>query len=164
MPAGEMHLWETVQVGKVLYVTHVQDANVAAIDVVTGIVRTITTGAMPCSLAVNADTNEVYVANYGDDSVKVIDGHLGTAIGKVAVGKHPQAIAVDPTKGLVYVANTQESTVSVIDVLTRRVVKTLNAGEHLYAIAVNTTAHIVHVANLSLVSSTVLGINDALVL
>jgi YVTN family beta-propeller protein len=62
------------------------------------------------------------------------------------------------------VANTQESTVSVIDVLTRRVVKTLNAGEHLYAIAVNTTAHIVHVANLSLVSSTVLGINDALVL
>jgi YVTN family beta-propeller protein len=119
---------------------------------------------MPCSLAVNADTNEVYVANYGDDSVKVIDGHLGTAIGKVAVGKHPQAIAVDPTKGLVYVANTQESTVSVIDVLTRRVVKTLNAGEHLYAIAVNTTAHIVHVANLSLVSSTVLGINDALVL
>jgi hypothetical protein len=44
MPAGEMHLWGTVQVGKVLYVTHVQDANVPAIDVVTGIVRTITTG------------------------------------------------------------------------------------------------------------------------
>ena len=119
MPAGGMHLWGTVQVGKVLYVTHVQDANVAAIDVETGIVRTIPTGAMPCSLTVNADRNEVYVANYGDGSVTVIDGHLGTAIGTVAVGKHPQAIAVDPTKGLVYVANTQESTVSVIDVPTR---------------------------------------------
>jgi YVTN family beta-propeller protein len=141
----------------VLYVTHVQDANVGAIDVETGIVRTIPTGNMPCSLAANADRNEVYVANYGDGSVTVIDGHLGTAIGTVSVGKHPEAIAVDSTRGLVYVANTQESTVSVIDVLTRRVVKTLNAGEHPYAIAVNTTAHTVHVANLSLVSSTALG-------
>jgi YVTN family beta-propeller protein len=129
-------------------VTHVQDRSVARIDLVAHAVTEIGTGNMPCAAAVDEDRGEVYVANYVDGSVTVIDADRGIVRGTIVVGRHPEAIAVDVAKGLVYVANTLDGSVSVIDARTRRVVKTVAAGEHPYAIAVDTRTHRVYVANL----------------
>jgi YVTN family beta-propeller protein len=87
--AGGMHLWGIIQVGKTIYVTHVQDATVAAIDTETNSVTNMTTGTMPCAIAANPTTGEVYVANYGDGSVTIIDGLSGTVAGTIMVGRHP---------------------------------------------------------------------------
>jgi len=38
------------------------------------IIGTVPVGTTPIALAVNEETNKIYVANYGSDSVTVIDG------------------------------------------------------------------------------------------
>lgn len=74
--------------------THVHDATVAAIDMETHALAKIATGQMPCALAVDANTGKVFVANYGDGSVTVVDISRGAVAGTVRVSGHPQAIAV----------------------------------------------------------------------
>ena len=156
IPAGATHLWGIALTANKLYVTHVQDSTIAAIDTGTHAVKNLQVGAMPSAVAANPLTGEVYVANYNDGSVTILNGDAPTAI---VVGKHPQAIAIDATKKLVYVANTQDGTVSVIDAQTHHVLRTVSAGQHPYAIAVNAKTHTVYVANLSGTPFTALG-ND----
>ncbi len=50
-------------------------------------------------------THTVYVANFGSDTVSVIDGSTYAVIATVPVGKTPDGVAVDPGTHTVYVAN-----------------------------------------------------------
>jgi YVTN family beta-propeller protein len=95
MSARGMHLWGIAQTDKTLYVTHIQDSSIAAIDLETQAITTIPTGRMPCALAVDAQAGKFSVANYADGSVTAIDNKSGMAIGLVNVGHHPQAMAID---------------------------------------------------------------------
>src|ERR1700722_5096557 len=115
-----MHLWAIAQLGSVLYVTHVQDSSMEAINVETHATQTIATGAMPCALAVDADRKELYVTNYAGASVSIVDARAGTTVATVIVGGHPQAIAVDTERHLLYIADAQDNSVSIIDIRTRR--------------------------------------------
>jgi DNA-binding beta-propeller fold protein YncE len=89
LPAGAMHPWAIAQLGSVLYVTHVQDASIEAINVETHVTQTIATGAMPCALAVDTDRNELYVTNYAGSSVFIVDTRAGTTVATVIVDAHP---------------------------------------------------------------------------
>ena len=144
------HLWgmELNEASQTLYVTRIGVASVTAVDERTGNVSTIPTGAMPCAVAVNPSKNIAYVANYGDDSVTIIDGAKRAAIATVPVGKHPQAIAVDARANLIYTANTHGNSASVIDGSTYKVIATLNAGTNPYAVAVDAESGKVFVANM----------------
>jgi YVTN family beta-propeller protein len=137
-----------VELGKTLYVTHIQDATVAAIDVETGTVTEINTGPMPCALAVSAEANDVYVANYGDGSVTIVDAKTGGVRGTVKVGGRLQAIAVDSSRGIIYVADAQSRTVSAIDSHTQRVVERVVIGDPPYALVVNWRTHAVCAATM----------------
>jgi YVTN family beta-propeller protein len=130
-----------MELGRTLYVTHVQDASVASIDTGTHVTREIATGAMPSALAVDSKRAEVYAVNYADASVSVIDARRGVTVGTVEVGGHPQAIAIDSAKHLAYVADAQEGSVTVIDTELRRVLKKLLAGGRPYALVVATKTH-----------------------
>ena len=77
-------------------------------------VNIILPGTYPCAVAVNPVTNKVYVANYGGDSVTVIDGATNSTT-TVAVGTMPSAVAVNPVTNKVYVANAGSTIVTVID-------------------------------------------------
>jgi YVTN family beta-propeller protein len=44
---------------------------------------TLGVGARPLGVAVNPETNRIYVANSGDDTVSVIDGATDTVIATV---------------------------------------------------------------------------------
>lgn len=98
--------------------THIQDATIAVIDIDTQAIREIGTGRMPSALAANTETGEIYVANYEDGSVTVIDGRTNAVTATVKIDGHPQALAVDADESLLYVANTQQNSVSVIDLHT----------------------------------------------
>ena len=66
-------------------------------------------------MAVNPVTNKVYVTNYNDNSVTVIDGVTDVFPTNVTVGNYPRAVAVNPVTNKVYVVNDDTSgTVSVI--------------------------------------------------
>ena len=148
LPAGALHLWSAIKTRDTLYVTHVQDATVAAINLDTQAIHEIHTGSMPDALVEDRSTGEVCVANYQDGSVSIIDERSATVLTTVKTPGHPQALAVDVEKGLLYAANTRESTVSIIDLHELRVMKTINAGSHPYAIAVDTGTHKVYAANM----------------
>lgn len=74
------------------------------------VVATVPVGVSPCQVAVNSNTNAIYVTNSADQSVTVIDGATnGTTT--VAVGSQPCALAVNPTTNKAYVGNDAGATV-----------------------------------------------------
>lgn len=144
-----MHLWGLAvdrQRG-ILYATEAQSRALLAIHEASGEETTIPVGAMPCAATVDTRTGLVYVLNYADNSVNVVDGPGGKVLATIPVGERPEAIAVDPERDRIYAANTHSNSVSVIDGRTRTVVATLPAGRNPYAIAVDTERGDVYVAN-----------------
>jgi YVTN family beta-propeller protein len=113
---------------------------------------TITVGTSPLGVGIDTSTNRVYVANYGANSVTVIDGNTNTVVGTpIAVGTGPDGIGVNPNTHLVYVANNANgngNSVSVINGTSNSVVgspiivQTGPAG-----VSVNPITNRVYVAN-----------------
>ena len=130
-----------------VYVARIEGADLAAINPGSPNPITIPAGAIPCAIAVNASGDRLYVANYGDNTVTVIDAGAGRKLATVPVGSHPKAIAFDSSRSLVYVANTRDGTVTVIDASTNGIVATLPAGKNPFALAVVPGSNSLYVAN-----------------
>ena len=130
-----------------LYIARIESADLAAIEPGSSSSVIISVGEIPCAIAVNAAGDRLYVANYGDDTVTVIDASAQRKIAVVPVGRHPKAIAFDPIRSLVYVANTGDGTVTVIDAATNGAVATLPAGKNPFALAVVPGSNSLYVAN-----------------
>jgi YVTN family beta-propeller protein len=96
---------------------------------------------------VNSKANTLYTANYGENSVSVIDTKTGRVTAAIPVGDRPKAIAFDEKRNRVYVANTGGGSVTVIDAGNNLVVATLPAGKHPYALAVAPGSGRLYVAN-----------------
>ena len=64
--------------------------------------------------ALAPEVNKIYVANYGSDSVTVING-TNNSTTTVAAGTDPYAVAVNPITNKIYVANNGSDNVTVID-------------------------------------------------
>jgi YVTN family beta-propeller protein len=73
-------------------------------------------GADPAAVAVNG--NQVFVANYGDDTVGVLNAASKSLVATIPVGNNPVALAVSPDGSKVLVANDYDNTVSVINATT----------------------------------------------
>lgn len=144
-----MHLWGLAvdEPHSILYATEAESRALLAIHEDSGAAVTVPTGAMPCAAAVDPRSGMVYVLNYADNSVTLVDGPAGKAVATILVGNHPEAIAIDPSRHRVYVANTHSNNVSVIDESSRKVVATLPGGRNPYAIAVDPGRGDVYTAN-----------------
>jgi YVTN family beta-propeller protein len=94
-----------------------------------GVTATIAVGAIPAALALDETTGKLYVANFGSDSVSVIDAASLTVVSEIDVGISPLAIAVHPARHRVYVLNQGSNSVSVIDSETQRP-SALNGSRH----------------------------------
>lgn len=92
------------------------------------ILATIPVGKGPGDLSVNPKTNMIYVTNYGDNTVSVINGKTNSVIATVSVGKAPVHVAVNPNTNSVYVANAKGNTVSVINGNNNSIITTLPVG------------------------------------
>lgn len=96
-------------------------------------------GEVPTGVAVNVQTNRIYVTNRGyyynddhNDSLTVIDGGSLTVIDEVTVGRSPMGMRVDEAHDVIYVANrfgaeTLQSSgaITIIDGKTNTVAQTL---------------------------------------
>ena len=56
-------------------------------------------------VAVNRSTDRIYVANYDDNTVSVIDGKRNHVIHTINVGDSPSGVDVNRSTDKVYVAN-----------------------------------------------------------
>lgn len=77
-----------------------------------------------------------YIANYGDNSVSVVDVATNKVTATVPVGSEPLGIAVAADGSKVYVANFNSSSISVIDVTTKKVIATVPVASGSNQIAV----------------------------
>jgi uncharacterized protein len=153
----DTHLWGITAVDAIatkrIYLTGSGSSKLWMIDEKTNALTSVATGEIPCAVAVDPVAKRVYVANYGSDSVTVIDAASDAAsqkvIATVQVGEHPQAVAVDSGTHRAYVANTGNSTVSVIDGTLNRVIATVKTGKAPYAIAVDREMHRAYVATMA---------------
>ncbi len=139
VPVGALHLWDLAlnQVTGEVFVTRLEQNDVFHSGAVLPDSSTIAVGKMPCAVLVDGRRNKMYVANYKDNSVAVVDTGRSLTLTTIAVGARPQAIALDEEANLLYVANTQGSSISVIDGERLKVIATLPTGKNPYALAVD---------------------------
>ena len=75
------------------------------------------------------DTNQIFTANIGSDSITVIErasGPLGWDETVIPVGKGPEAIDLSPDGKEMWTAHSRDGGVSIIDIASRKVIETLN--------------------------------------
>ena len=97
-------------------------------------------------LAINNDTNKIYVANSGSDNVIVIDGDSGNRT-DIRVGKSPSSIAVNPITNTIYVTHNYNDEVNVIEASTNKnQTYHVGVGKIPFAIAVNPITNNIYVA------------------
>ena len=90
--------------------------------------KTITTGAGSRRLALSPAGDRVFVTNYLDNSVSVIDTRTQKLIATIPVGINPRGIAITPSGDAIYVTNVHDGTVSIIDSATLTVINTITVG------------------------------------
>jgi YVTN family beta-propeller protein len=85
------------------YVSHAGGDTVAAVNLGSGDVKLIQTGARPEGSVLSKDGRELYVANREANSITVIDTAKNQAIANISTGKGPVRISLTPDGGtLVY--------------------------------------------------------------
>lgn len=99
---------------------------------------TVNVGNGPFGIAVDPDGQRVYVTNFNDDSVTVIDSSSNSVVaGPIMVGLGPRDIAFKVDGTVAYVANSSSSTVSLIDTSTNTTTGTVTVGNFPYSVAVS---------------------------
>jgi len=109
------------------YVSHSNSSNVAAIELATGKVKLIATGARPEGSALSADGRFLYVVNREAAQITVIDTATQSAAGVIPTGKGPVRVQVAPDGTIVY-ALMHEKAVGFADPAARRQVATVPFG------------------------------------
>lgn len=143
------HVWGMVfdQPSSTLFLTHTATAQIVALDEKTHAVSTLPVGKIPCALAINPVTRRLYVVNYGDETLSILDLQTRTRVATLRVGPHPQGLAVDSKSNRIYVANVHGNSVTIIDGAKNTVVGVSRAGKHPYAVTVDQGSGHVYAAN-----------------
>jgi YVTN family beta-propeller protein len=89
----------------------------------------------------------IYVPNYDDNTVSVIDPATNSVVATLAVGKRPSGVAINPAGTAVYVTNSGGGTVSVISTATNTVVNTITVGDSPAGVFITPDGNRVYVAN-----------------
>lgn len=92
------------------------------------IINTLQVGPQPIGVA-TPEGKRVYVANYNDNSVSLVDAKNNREVGRFKTGYKPSKIVVHPSLKWVYVSNEGSNTISVIDVLASKIVANIQTDE-----------------------------------
>jgi YVTN family beta-propeller protein len=107
-------------------------------------------------VAVNPAGTFAYVANFGSNTLSVIDTSTNMVTTTIAVGGSPVGVAINPTGTLAYVANQGGSYVSVIDLSTNTVTTGITIGPNPEYVAVNPAGTFAYVTSYVLSTVTVI--------
>jgi YVTN family beta-propeller protein len=111
----------------------------------------VSVGNTPRGIAVNTVTHLVYVTNYNDNTVSVINGTNKASItvsAPLTVGANPYAVAVNSVTNFVYVGNKGGGTLTVIDGSQNSVIQNIpGTGSSPSAVAINPITNKVYLSN-----------------
>lgn len=110
------------------FVSNCTSNNVSAIDLVSGEIQLIPTGARPEGSVISADGRSLYVANREAARISIIDTAKRAVVGEIRSGRGPARIALTPDgKQLVY-ACMHDQTVEIADPVERKVLGKVRLG------------------------------------
>ena len=115
-----------------LFVVNQVSCSLSAIKKKTGEKSTIKVGKSPKRCLLLPEETKIYVTNYQDNSISVIDCKEQKVIKTIDVGKNPAGMALWEEKKRLYVANGGSNTISIIDIITDQPVKEIPAGNFPY--------------------------------
>ena len=149
--------------GTFAYVVNQTSGDISVIDMSNNnVVRTIPVGNHSVGaswdkksvyLEISPDEKRIYVADYGSNTVSVIDTSTNIVIDTVNVGSYPVRLAFNTSGTRVYVTNSATynpgviGTVSVIDTSNNKVVNTITVGMKPTGVRVNSDDTLVYVTN-----------------
>lgn len=87
--------------------------------------RSIPVGDGPIDIAINNNTNTLYVLNQNSNNITVLDSLTYSVITTIPVGTNPSGITFNKLTNKIYVSNTGNNSVSIIDTTSNSVVKTI---------------------------------------
>jgi len=133
----------------------ISDNDVVIIDgsTDTEIAKIFFVGIAPNSVAIDLDTNKIYVSARISNHVAVIDGNTNTKLTPIDVGDTPVSVVFNPGTDLLYVALNADLAVDVIDVSTNTVINTIpidqvgTVGHGPFELILNTKDDILYVNN-----------------
>jgi uncharacterized repeat protein (TIGR01451 family) len=111
------------------------------------LVATIEVGDTPRGVAVDADRDRVYVANYEGNSLSVIDTGSNRVIQTVAGINSANGVAYDPTHDLIWVTNYEVDRVTPVDATSLTPLPSLVVGDGPWGVAYDPIHEVVYVAN-----------------
>lgn len=150
-----------------VYVTNFYSNTVSVISTTGGafsVLESIPVGANPDSVAVDPDTDDVYVTDSADGAgqgmVSVIEPAVQQVVSTIDVGSYPSGIAYDPDNGDLYVNDQWSASVSIVDPQANAVIGTIDLapGAHPHGVTVDPALATVYVADDT--SNAVTAIND----
>jgi len=101
----------------------------------------------PIALTYNSINDKIYSANYGRDSVTVIDGEQDSAIKIIRVGNEPWVLEYNPVNNKIYCANRDDNNVTVINGANDSVVATVPVGQSPRVLMYNPINNKIYCAN-----------------
>jgi len=137
--------------GKLVFVSMYEDdkktgSGMAVVDTATRkVVRYVTTGAQPFTLAVGPD-GRVWVPIHSLGRVEIYAGGNQRADGQIAVPANPHSVAFSAGLMRAFTANHESNAVAVIDMSTDRVLKSIPVSKSPHSIAVSPDGKMVLVA------------------
>src|SRR2546427_1094768 len=111
------------------------------------VIRTIDIGSGPFSIAVNPNSNRVYVANFYDWTISVVDGSLKSVIATLPVSGAPDGLAVNPGTNRLYVNDETHNSLLVLDASTYAILAQVPVGSFPNAVGLNPRTNRVYVVN-----------------
>ena len=127
--------------------------------------RNIPVGDGPIDIAINNNTNTLYVLNQNSNNITVLDSFTYSTITTIPIGTNPSGITFNKLTNKIYVSNTGNNSVSVIDTTSNTVIKTivLPAASGPKGIVVNPDTNRIFVGNSNSGTITVIdGITDTI--
>ncbi|HEV2782863.1 MAG TPA: PxKF domain-containing protein [Actinophytocola sp.] len=103
---------------------------------------------VPAAQAAATPTTRAYLANFGTNTVTVVDTTSNSVIATIPVGVRPFDLAVDPAGTRVYLTTNGSDSVSVIDPASNTVTAAIPVGGYPWRVAVDPTGTRVYVTNI----------------
>jgi len=111
------------------------------------VVATVPVSFGPAAVTYDSSKDEVFVANFFDNTVSVIDDTTNNVTATIPVGSGPIGVTYDSSKGEVFVTNFFDNTVSVIDDTNNNVTATIPVGSSPRGIAYDSGKAEIFVSN-----------------
>ena len=115
-----------------LYATNETDGTVSIIsETYNTTIETLDAGTAPRGIAATSDGAYLYIANYLDNTVSVVDTSARTRE-TIGVGQSPLGVAISPKDDYIYVTNSGDDSLSIIDIDDQDLFVTLENHYYIY--------------------------------